>query len=91
MPNTKVAEVDYFEFKRHLQEATDRGQRIEPRDRERWTEYVKENHIREVVMKQWAKRFENSELVIIDKGDEWDGYYAFSSHDELVYKWAVTK
>ena len=89
MSRAKVLDVDYFEFRRWLQEATDGGNRIEPRQKEAWAQYVKDHGVREVVMKQWARRFEKGEHVIIDVDDSRGGYYVFSSHDELVYKWAT--
>ncbi|MDJ0656475.1 MAG: hypothetical protein QNJ40_20105 [Xanthomonadales bacterium] len=88
MPRARVQEVDYFEFRRYLQTAIDCGHRIEPREREAWAAYVREHDVKEVVMKQWSRRFEKSETVIIDMGgDTWDGYYVFSSQDETAYKW----
>ena len=89
MARVNITEVDYFEFRRQLQVATDNHLRIEPTQKERWKNYVKENGIREVVMKQFARRFEKGEHVILDLDTDWGGYYTFSSHDELVYKWGL--
>ena len=91
MAQVNVTEVDYFEFRRHLQTATNSHKRIEPSQKQQWKSYVREHKIREVVMKQFGRRFEKSVSVILDLGDDdWAGYYTYSEHDELVYKWGTT-
>lgn len=90
MARPKIVDLDYFQFKRALGLAIDKGNRIDRSDKERWSEWVRENQIKEAAFRSFSARiYENLEPVIID-GDadyEWRGYYLFSTDEEAVLKW----
>lgn len=88
MARPKIIDVDYFQFQRALRRAIDTGERIDKSDKERWSAWVRENHIKEAAFKSFAKgMYEGLEPVIIDGEGEWRGYYLFSTDDEAVLKW----
>ena len=75
--------VDYYSFRQLLKAATDRGRRIEKRERTRWDAYVKTHQINEVAAIAIAsKRFDDPQAVIIDLGGDHDGLYIFSDLEE---------
>ena len=90
MARPKIVDLDYFLFQKALRRAIDNGSRIDRADKERWSTWVRENHIREAAFRSFsAKMYEGLEPVIIDgeAGYEWRGYYLFSTDEEAVLKW----
>lgn len=78
-----MIDVDYYDFRQLLKQATDRGGRIEKRDKERWNAYVKEHKINEVAAHAIAAtRFDSPTSVIIELGGEGDGLYVYSDLEE---------
>lgn len=89
MARPKIVDVDYYEFKDHLAKATREGGRIEKSDKERWKAYVKQHQINEVAMLHWGRsKYDTVEAVILDCGNEWDGFYVYSKDEEAALKWA---
>lgn len=90
MAITRIVEKDYHDFMEKLREATDTGTRIEPREKEKWAEYVKEHGIRDLSFVAIGKnKYENVIPVIINSGDEWDGMYVYSKDEAAVLKWHI--
>ncbi len=88
MSQVRIVEQNYFEFTAALRVAADKGDRIEPRDKDRWKAYVKENRIQEAAFKSLAsKKFEEMTPVVIDDGTPWQGYYLYTKSEEAVLKW----
>jgi len=90
MARPKIVDLDYFLFQKALRRAIDKGSRIDRADKERWSTWVRENHVKEAAFKSFsAKMYEGLEPVIIDgeAGYEWRGYYLFSTDEEAVLKW----
>jgi len=90
MARPKIVDLDYFQFQKALRRAVDTGSRIDQSDKERWSQWVRENHIKEAAFRSFSKRiYENLEPVIIDGelDDKWRGYYLFSTDEEAVLKW----
>ena len=88
MARPRIVDKDYFQFQRALRKAIDTGDRIDRADKERWSSWVRENHIKEAAFRSFAKgMYEGLEPVIIDGGGEWRGYYLFSTDEEAVLKW----
>lgn len=90
MARPKIVDLDYFQFQKALRRAIDDGSRIDRADKKRWSEWVRENHIKEAAFRSFSKRmYEGLEPVIID-GDtdyKWRGYFLFSTDEEAVLKW----
>lgn len=88
MGRPRIVEVNYFDFKKHLRQATDVGGRIEKSQKDQWKAYLKEHKINEVAMMHWGKsRFAEVKGVILDCGNDWDGFYCYSEMEEAVLKW----
>ncbi len=90
MARPKIEDLDYFLFQKALRRAIDNGSRIDRSEKERWSTWVRENHIKEAAFLSFSKRiYEGLEPVIID-GDadfKWRGYYLYSADEEAVLKW----
>ena len=81
-------EADYYAFRQMLQKAANAGDRIEPADKKAWAAYIKAKGINEVSFLHHARaKYSNVKGVIIDHGNEWDGFYAYSVDDEACLKW----
>lgn len=94
MARPKIVDLDYFLFKKALQLATDTGAKIDRADKERWRQWVRDNHIKEAAFKSFSSRmYEGLEPVIIDGDDdyEWRGYYMVSKDEEAVLRWDRAK
>jgi hypothetical protein len=79
----KVVDFDYYQFLGLLRRATDAGSRIEKKDGERWSEYVKAHRINEIAATAIANRkFEGAVAVILAEGKDTDGLYFYSKNDE---------
>ena len=90
MARPKIVDLDYFQFQKALRRAIDTGFRIDRADKQRWSEWVRANHIKEAAFRSFAKRmYEGLEPVIIDgePGYEWRGYYLYSTDEEAVLRW----
>ena len=88
MARPRIVEVDYFGFQQALRRATDAGVRIEPSDKARWGEWVREHRVKEAAFKSFGQgRYEDLEPVIIDTEGQWRGYYLVSKSDEACLKW----
>ena len=88
MSQVRIIEQNYFEFTAALRSAADRGNRLEPRDKDRWKEYVRENHVQEAAFKSLAdKKYEGMIPVIINEDGQWRGYYLYTTSEEAVLKW----
>ena len=88
MARPKIVEQNYFEFKVALQKCTDAGRRIEPVDKVRWKEWVKDNKIQEAAFRSMAtKQFDDPKAVILDQDGPWGGYYMYTPTEEVCLKW----
>ena len=88
MSQVRIVEQNYFEFSSALRAAADSGTRLEPRDKERWQAYVKENRIQEAAFRSLAdKKYEGMQPVIIAEEGPWQGYYMYTTSEEAVLKW----
>ena len=90
MARPKIVDLDYFQFQKALRRAIDTGARIDKSEKQRWSAWVRENHIKEAAFRSFSKRiYENLEPVIIDgePDDKWRGYYLYSADEEAVLKW----
>ena len=88
MSQVRIVEQNYFEFTAALRAAGDTGDRIEPRDKERWATFVAENRIQEAAFRSLAnKKFEEMKPVIIDDDSSWNGYYLYTTAEEACLKW----
>jgi hypothetical protein len=90
MARPKIEDLDYFQFQKALRRAIDDGSRIDRAEKERWSTWVRDNHIKEAAFRSFSKRmYEGLEPVIIDgEADfKWRGYYLYSTDEEAVLKW----
>lgn len=88
MARPRIIDIDFFQFQRALRRAIDSGSRIDKSDKERWSSWVRENHVKEAAFKSFAQgMYEGLEPVIIDEDGKWRGYYLFSTEEEAVLKW----
>jgi hypothetical protein len=88
MSQIRIVEQNYFEFSAALRSAADSGNRIEPQDKDRWKQFVRENKIQEAAFRSLAdKKYEGMQPVIIDDGGPWRGYYLYTTSEEAVLKW----
>ena len=88
MSQVRIVEQNFFEFSAALRTAADSGCRIEPQDKDRWKEYVKENRIQEAAFRSLAsKKYEDMRPVVIDDETPWQGYYLYTTSEEAVLKW----
>jgi len=88
MSQVRIVEQNYFEFSAALRSAADSGDRIEPVDKERWKDFVRENRIQEAAFRSLAdKKFEGMKPVIIADDSPWRGYYLYTTDEEAVLKW----
>ena len=88
MGRPRIVEKDYYQFQQALRRATDKGDKIDVSDKERWKAWVKEHRIKEASFKSFgAGMYENLQPVIIDQDDDWGGYYMYSTAEEVVLRW----
>jgi hypothetical protein len=88
MARPRIVEVDYFSFQQALRRASDSGERIDPADKARWTQWVKAHNVKEAAFKSIGQgKYEGLEPVIIDSDGEWRGYYLVSKLEEACLKW----
>jgi hypothetical protein len=88
MARPRIVDVDYHQFQTALRKATDTGQRIDAADKNRWSAWVRDNHVKEAAFRTFAQgKYEGLEPVIIDANGEWRGYYLVSKQEEACLKW----
>jgi hypothetical protein len=88
MARPRIVEVDYFRFQQALRLAIDSGERIDPSDRQRWSNWVREHRVKEAAFKSFGQgMYEGLEPVIIDSEGQWRGYYLVSKSEETCLKW----
>lgn len=88
MARPTVVEANFQEFKRALENAIAEGNRILPRETDRWQAYVDAHQVRVTNFHAYARsKYENLEPVIIDAAGPWGGYYLWSARDEVVLRW----
>ena len=54
MARPKIVDLDYFLFQKALRSAVDTGSRIDRSDKERWSNWVRENHIKEAAFRSFS-------------------------------------
>jgi hypothetical protein len=83
-----IVEQNYFEFKVALRDATNKGCRLEPKDKDRWKAWVRENKVQEAAFRSMAaQKFEDPQAVILDEEGPWGGYYLYTPTEEICLKW----
>lgn len=88
MSRPKIVEVDYFGFQQALRRATDSGERIDPSDKERWSDWVRRHRVKEAAFRSFGQgKYDGLEPVIIDAEGQWRGYYLVSKAEEACLKW----
>lgn len=88
MSQVRIVEQNYFEFSVALRSASDRGNKLEPQDKESWKAWVTENRVQEAAFKSIAdKKYEGMKPVIINEEGTWGGYYMYTTVEEAVLKW----
>ena len=91
MSQVRIVEQNYFEFSSALREASDRGNKLEPRDKVNWKAWVAEHRVQEAAFKSLAdKKYEGMKPVIINEDGAWGGYYMYTIDEEAVLKWVRT-
>jgi len=94
MARPKIVDLDYFLFQRALRKAIDSGARIDPADKKRWSQWVRDNHIKEAAFKSFSARMYDGLVPVIidgDEGDDWRGFYMYSTDEEAVLRWERSK
>jgi hypothetical protein len=88
MDRPRIVDVNFYDFKTSLKRAADLGGRIEPSEKEKWQAYVKEHQVKEASCLVFGRsKSESIKPVIINSGEDWDGYYVYSDEDEVALKW----
>jgi hypothetical protein len=90
MGQPSIIEVEYHDFLKILQHATDSRKKIDKADKERWKNFVREHKVPEAGMGIKAKAGAmsgNTKSVIIDGVGADDGYYIYSSDDLFCLKY----
>ncbi len=90
MGQPSIIEVEYHDFLKILQQATDSKKKIDQADKERWKNFVREHKVPEAGMGVKAKAGAmsgNTRSVIIDGVGKNDGYYIYSSDDLFCIKY----
>jgi hypothetical protein len=84
MGQARILEIEYHDFLKMLQRATDSKKKIDIADKARWKHYVREHKVPEAGMGVKAKAGTmsgNTKSVIIDDAGTEGGYYIYSSDD----------
>ena len=90
MNRPRIIQVDYHQFLNALRSAGDVAGRIDATDRQRWTDWVRANNVKEAAFRSvGSNQFEGLVPVIIDDGSDWAGYYLYSSREEACLKWTT--
>ena len=94
MNKPRIYSVYYFDFVTALRKATNTGQRIDKREKQRWADYVRRNKIPVAAMSKHAESMQvggRFESVIINDDGEWEGYYVYSNDDQFCVKYDLGK
>jgi hypothetical protein len=84
----RIVQVNYHEFLAALRRAGDVGARIDPTERQRWSDWVRANDVKEAAFRTvGSNQFEGLVPVIIDDGSDWTGYFLYSRRDEACLRW----
>ena len=86
----RIIELQYHDFLRILQQATDAKKRIDKSDKARWGEFVRKNKVPEAGMAVKAEAGAMSgktKAVIIEGAGTSDGYYVYSADDMFCLKY----
>ena len=92
MIQPRIIEIEYHDFLRILQHATDSKTKIDIADKTRWKNFVREHKVPEAGMGVKAKAGAmsgNTKSVIIDGDGAADGYYIYSSDDLFCLKYEL--
>ena len=92
MVQPRIIEIEYHDFLKILQHATDSKSKIDIADKVRWKNFVREHKIPEAGMGVKAKAGAmsgNTKSVIIDGDGAADGYYIYSSDDLFCLKYEL--
>ena len=90
MGQPRIIEVQYHQFLKILQQATNSKKKIDKTDKEAWMNFVRKHKIPEAGMGVMAKAGAMSgktKGVIIDGAGASDGYYIYSSDDLYCLKY----
>ena len=90
MGQPSIVEVDYHAFLVVLRRATDSNKKIEPSDKERWAQFVRQHNVPEAGMAVKAASGAMSgktKAVIITGAGKSDGYYIYSKDDVFCLKY----
>lgn len=90
MGQPSIIEVEYHDFLKILQHATDSKNKIDKADKERWQSFVRKHKVPEAGLAVKAKAGAmsgNTKAVIIDGAGKADGYYIYSSDDLFCLKY----
>lgn len=89
MGQARIYEIEFHDFLKILQRATDSRKKIDISDKARWRNFIREHKVPEAGMGVKAKAGAmsgNTKSVIIDGMDDDDGYYIYSSDDLFCLK-----
>jgi hypothetical protein len=90
MGQPRIIEVQYHDFLKILQLATDSKKKIDKSDKEAWMSFVRKHKVPEAGMGVKANAGAmsgNTKAVIIDGAGASDGYYIYSSDDLFCLKY----
>lgn len=90
MGQPSIIEVEYHDFLKILQHATDSKKKIDKADKERWASFVRKHKVPEAGMNvkaQAGAMSGNTRAVIIEGAGADDGYYIYSSDDLFCLKY----
>jgi len=90
MGQPRIVEVEYHEFLKILEHATNTKKKIERTDKERWRSFVRKNKIPEAGLETHAKAGVMSgkvKGVIIEGTGVTDGYYLYSNDEQYCLKY----
>jgi hypothetical protein len=88
MGRPRIVEINYHVFESALRTAAAEGTRLEPTEKVRWAQWVKENAVKEAAFRSYCKgQYEQLKAVILDQEGPWKGYYLMSSVEEVCLKW----
>lgn len=92
MGQPRIVEVEYHDFLKILQQATDSKKKIDKADKQAWSGFVRKHNVPEAGMAVKAKAGAmsgNTRSVIIDGAGSADGYYIYSSDDLFCLKYEL--
>jgi len=90
MGQPSIVEVEYHDFLKILQHATDARKKVDKADKTAWSSFVRKHKIPEAGMNVKAKAGAmsgNTKSVIIDGDGAADGYYIYSADDLFCIKY----